>query len=101
MRIGIVAQVPGYRSHVLGSRNLDMALAGDLDGDGFVELLVPDQGLTNLGGIRRTAAGAEVAWTIPLGGRANTNIAAVTTAEGRLIIGIGRQDGVLRVWPSP
>ncbi len=97
----IVAQVPGYRSHVLGSRNLDMALAGDLDGDGFVELLVPDQGLTNLGVIRRTAEGAEVAWTIPLGGRANTNIAAVTTAEGRLIIGVGRQDGVLRVWPSP
>ena len=97
----IVARVPGYKSHVLGSRNLDMALAGDLDGDGFVELLVPDQGLTELGGIRRTAAGAEVAWTIPIGGLASTNIAAVTTTGGRMVIGIGRQDGVLRVWPSP
>ena len=32
----IVAQVPGYTSHIIGSRNLDMALAGDFDGDGVV-----------------------------------------------------------------
>lgn len=81
-------------------RNLDMALAGDLDGDGSVELLLPDQTLTKLGGIRRTAEGAEVNWTIPIGGRATTNIAAVTTADGSLIIGVGRQDDVLRIWPS-
>ena len=30
----IVARVPGYSSHEIGSRNLDRALAGDLDGDG-------------------------------------------------------------------
>ena len=97
----VVAQLPGYTSHVLGSRNLDMALAGDLDGDGFIELLLPSQGLTELAGIRRTSEGAEEAWTVPVGGRLNTNIAAVTTADGSLIIGVGRDDGVLRVWLSP
>ena len=33
----------GYSSHVIGSRNLDMALAADFDGDGKVELLVPSR----------------------------------------------------------
>ena len=48
----IVAQVPGYSSHEIGSRNLDRALAGDLDGDGRIELLVPDQAQESLGAIR-------------------------------------------------
>ena len=29
-----VAQLSGFTSHVVGTRNLDMALAGDFDGDG-------------------------------------------------------------------
>ena len=28
----LVAQLPGFSTHVMGSRNLDMALAGDMDG---------------------------------------------------------------------
>ena len=31
-RIEIVATVPGFTSHVIGSRNLDLALAADADG---------------------------------------------------------------------
>ena len=94
----LVAEVHGYSSHVLGSRNLDMALAGDLDDDGRVELLLPSQERIELGGIRRTATGAEVAWTIPLGGEISTNLAAVTLSDGSLAVGVGRKDGVLRLW---
>ena len=39
-KLELVASLPGnYSSHVNGSRNLDMASAGDFDGDGNVELL--------------------------------------------------------------
>jgi hypothetical protein len=97
-QLEIVAQVPGYTSHRIGSRNLDMALAGDIDGDGSVEVLLPNQERTELGAIRRTATGAEVAWTVPVGGRVVTNLAAVSLADGGLGVGLGREDGVLRVW---
>jgi hypothetical protein len=97
-RLEIVAQVPGFSSHVLGSRNLDMALAGDLDGDGQVELLVPNQIRANLGAIRRSDAGAEVAWSVPVGGTLITNLAGVTLPDGRLAVGAGHSRNGLRLW---
>ena len=50
----MVVNVPGFRSHKIKSRNLDMAVAGDFHGDGRVELLVPNQTLDEIGGIRLT-----------------------------------------------
>lgn len=94
----IVAQVPGYTSHVIGTRNLDLAVAGDFDGDGRVELLVPNQERTQLGGIRHTTDGAVAAWTVSVGGRVSSNLAGVTLADGRLAVGVGREDDVLRLW---
>jgi len=96
--LSLTAQVRGFSSHRIGSRNLDMGLAADLDGDGRVELLVPSQEGTELGAIRRTAGGAVVAWALPLGGRLSTNLAAVTLSDGSLAVGAGRSDGVLRLW---
>ena len=40
--LNLVAQHDGVTSHLVFSRNLDMALAGDLDGDGQPELVVFD-----------------------------------------------------------
>jgi hypothetical protein len=100
----IVARVGdvGFTSHALGSRNLDMAAAGDFDGDGRVELLVPDRAMESLVAVRRTADGAEVAWSVPVGGRLTTNIAAVTLPDGSMAVGVGWDDGTLRVWlPIP
>ncbi len=94
----IVAQVPGYSSHEIGSRNLDRALAGDLDGDGRIELLVPDQAQESLGAIRRTDEGAETAWSIPLDGKLSTNLVGVTFSDGVLALGVGLEEGVLRLW---
>ena len=96
--MNIVARFPGPTSHVNGSRNLDMTLAGDLDGDGRTELLVLSRGLTKLVGVRRTASGAEEAWSVEVGGRVSTNIAAVETAGGGMAIGVGRGNGFLRIW---
>jgi hypothetical protein len=95
----IVAEARGFTSHVIGSRNLDMGVAGDFDGDGRIELLLPNQARTELSAISRTDYGAEVLWTIPLDGKLSTNLAAVTTNDGQLIVGAGREDGTLRIWP--
>ena len=94
----IVGAKPGYSSHVIGTRNLDMALAGDFDGDGQPEVVLPNQGRTKLGGIQRVGTGAAVSWEVPLEGILATNLAAVTLPEGDLILGAGLEGALLRIW---
>ena len=94
----LVAQLPGYTSHVIGSRNLDMAAAGDFDGDGIVELLIPDQNLSSLALFQRTEEGVRIDWEIDLGARISTNLAAVTFVNGEIAVGIGIDNGVIRLW---
>jgi hypothetical protein len=99
--VDIVAGVPGYASHRIYSRNLDAALAGDLDGDGQTELLLPDASYGSLGGISRTPDapnGAETEWRLPVGGELSTNLASATGPRGRAVVAAGRSDGVLMVW---
>jgi hypothetical protein len=97
-QLQVVAQISGYTSHVIGTRNLDMAAGGDFDGDGKIELLLPNQARTTLAAIRRTETGAQEAWSIPLEARMNTNLGAVTLVDGRIAIGIGIDNGILRIW---
>lgn len=97
--LNIVATQTDYTSHRIYTRNMDTARAGDLDGDDRWELLVPNDTYTELGAIRRTQDGSEVAWTLPADGTIVTNLASATNSEGRAQIGAGRQDGVLRIWP--
>ncbi|MGD9092010.1 MAG: hypothetical protein PVF74_04125 [Anaerolineales bacterium] len=94
----LVAQIPGYTSHVMGSRNLDMALSGDFDGDRGVEVLLPAQERTELGAIIRTQDSARVDWHLPVGGTVTTNLAAISFLDGSIGLGVGRADGVLRLW---
>ncbi len=94
----VIADVSGYTSHMIGSRNLDMAAAGDFDGDGRVELLLPDYRFTTLATIRRTGDGAEVAWMAPTGARVTTNLATLQLPGEGVTVGVGREDGILRVW---
>lgn len=97
-RLDVVAQLPGYTSHVIGTNNLDMALAGDFNGDGRVELLLPTQDRTRLGGVQRTADGAAAVYEVSVGGEVVTNLAGVTLASGETAVGVGRDDNTLRIW---
>jgi len=81
-----------------GTRNLDMAAAGDFDGDGRLELLLPDQGRTRLGAVQRTATGSRIAWSVPVGGLVLTNLAAVSLEDGGLAVGAGHDGETLRLW---
>jgi hypothetical protein len=94
----IVADKGGYTSHVIGTRNLDMIAAGDFDGSGRITLMLPNQARTELGGIQHTAEGAIVAWTLPVDGTVVTNVAVTALVGDRLAVGVGREDGVLRIW---
>lgn len=94
----IAAEVPGYTSHRIYSRNLDSALAGDLDADGETELLMPNSSYTGLAALSRAPGGAEVEWRLPLGGELSTNLASAAGPDGRAVVATGRSDGVLRLW---
>jgi len=85
----VMAYIPGYSSHNLGSRNLDQTLSGDLDGDGLWEVVVPSQDGTSLSGLfyREGAMGA--AWTLDLEGKLTSNLAGATLTDGSLAWGAG------------
>jgi hypothetical protein len=91
-----VGTTSGYSSHAMGSRNLDGGLAGDLDGDGRIELLVPTADRRKLGAVRRTQDGAEGIWEVGLGGELTTNLGAVASG-GQVTIAAG-WDGAVRFW---
>lgn len=95
----IQTQLIGYTSHVIGSRNLDMAVAGDFDGDGQLEIILPSQDRQRIAGIRNSDTGAVVAWELELDGTLVTNLAGLNTPSG-LALAVGRDDGTLRVWSS-
>jgi hypothetical protein len=102
-RLERVARVDGYTSHIPNSRNVDMAVAGDFDGDGQVELVLPTQDLSQIAGLALTADNEIVErWSLPLDGTLMTNLSAVTLADGRLALaaGIRKADGsyILRIW---
>ena len=96
--LDIATQLDGYSSHLPGSRNLDMGLAGDFDFDGELELLLPTEDFTRLGAVERTSFGAEAEWYVSIGGRLSTNIAAVQQTDGGLLVGVGHEGEVLRIW---
>ncbi|MDX1512432.1 MAG: hypothetical protein R3174_01700 [Gammaproteobacteria bacterium] len=97
-RLEPAAKIQGFTSHVNGSRNLDLAAAGDFDGDGRVELLIPDGDLGALSGIRRTESGASVAWTVALPAPLSSNIGGIVLEGGQMVVAAGLADGTLRFW---
>ena len=97
-RLERVAEISGYTSHLIGTRNLDMFLSADLDADGKVELLLPSQDLTSLGLLQRTNNGAEVITDLPLDGRLSSNLAGISLPDGSLAIAAGTDSGSLYLW---
>lgn len=96
-RLELVASIEGYSSHSIGSRNLDMAVAFDVDGDGQVELVVPNEPKDELAVLARVGDTVEVVMTLPLGGVLATNLMAVEVA-GQVVLAAGTADGRLLIW---
>jgi hypothetical protein len=99
-RLLIQAELSGYSSHQIGSRNLDSALAVDFDGDGRMEVVVPDQSQTALAGIQWTNDELNVVWEVSIGGKISTNLVGVPLSDDRLALGVGHANEGLRIWLS-
>ncbi len=93
----LLASLPGFSTHGIGSRNLDMTLVGDLDGDEVPEVVVPGDQNQSLNGIGYRLEKAVLLWTIPLEGILTSNLAAVGLEDGSLILGAGVGNRLL-IW---
>jgi hypothetical protein len=82
-----------------------MTVAGDFDGDGQLELIMPIQlFMQQLGALSRQATAAQgvsTAWSLELVNKLTTNLAAVPLPGGGIALGAGRDDGVLLIWGAP
>lgn len=85
----------GYMSHVNGSRNLDQAVAGDFDGDGSVELVLPSRDQYTLIGLRRVGDSVEEVWQLSLGARLASNLVVIESEDGGLVLGAANEIGEL------
>ena len=89
--------IPNYPSHTIGSRNLDQTLAGDLDGDGYPEVVVPGSNGTTLNGLFYLEGALGQAWSVALGGKLTSNLAGLSLPDGSLALGAGVGEAIL-IW---
>lgn len=97
-RLKRIAMADGYRSHQLGSPNLDMALLADVDGDGQLDVVVPTQDMTSLAVLTRSGDGFTNILDLPLDAQLATNVAANADEGGWLQLAVGTADGRLRIF---
>jgi hypothetical protein len=97
-RLILQAEQEDVSSHQIGSRNLDMALTGDFNGDLRLEILIPNTSYKVLRAYQRDSAGVQLVWEIPLGERLSTNLAGISFEDGGLGFGYGLENGVLHLW---
>ena len=72
----VVAQAPGFGSHVAGSRNQDQALLADLDGNGRPEVVLPRQSRVALAALELEGSRWVERWSVTLRGPIESNLAA-------------------------
>lgn len=97
-RLEVVALLEDFTSHEIGSRNLDKALAGDFNGDGFAELVLPNLSFDRLAYIQYVNGSASLLFEDLLEAKLLTNLSGVTLEDGTMMLGAGLEGGVLRVW---
>jgi hypothetical protein len=94
----LVATRSGITSHTIRSRNLDLAVIVDADGDGVEELVAPTGDLRALVGVSFTEDGAGEAWRQPLPAPLATNLHVATDGDRAWLVA-GLADGRILVWP--
>ncbi|MEM8923124.1 MAG: hypothetical protein AAGD35_06450 [Actinomycetota bacterium] len=99
-----VASRSGFTSHVIGSRNLDLGIVVDADGDRRLDVVVPTDDRRGIGVLTRTDETVEEVAVLELPGRLSTNIGVSAPGDGGddagVTVAVGTDDGVLRLWPA-
>ncbi len=99
-----VAAIEQYSTHTIGSRNLDLGIVADGDGDDALDVVLPTQDLRSLAVVSRTdddPSGAIEVGRVALGDRLTTNVAASAFGTDIVSFAVGTADGRLLVWPDP
>ena len=76
-KLRLTAEISGFTSHAIASRNLDQALMHDMNNDGVPELIVQSQDKKFLHGLQRTLTGVVSVWSVPLDAPIQSNIASI------------------------
>ncbi|MEM9521293.1 MAG: hypothetical protein AAGA37_18430 [Actinomycetota bacterium] len=95
-----VAARDGFTSHVLGSRNLDLAIVADADSDGLLEVVAPTSDRRGLSAIARTVDGTTIEFTVELDAPLSSNVGAVDHPDGGATYAVGTSSGMVRFWVS-
>jgi len=91
------ATADGFATHTYGSRNIDGAVAADIDDDGGVEVLLPTSDRRRLASVARTGHGTSVRWTWELGDELRSNLTGVRLEDGGVAVGAATAEEIL-VW---
>jgi hypothetical protein len=84
----------GFSTHAMGSTVLGMSAMLDIDGDGAEDILVPDQGRTDLKAISYAGGAFRILWSVPNDARIVTSIVtAALDGHGGTDILYGLADG--------
>jgi len=100
----LVAAASGYSTHVIGSRNLDLGIVTDADGDGRLDVLLPSQERDALAVVTRDDGaenGLREIARVALGSVLTTNVSAVPHGDNGIAYAVGTDDGRVVVWPGP
>lgn len=84
-RLVAEAEVPGFSTHVIGSRELALGLLKDLDGDGIQDILLPDQTRRDLVALSYKGGQLRQLWRVRLPSTVATNL--VIDGE-RVLVGL-------------
>jgi hypothetical protein len=100
----LVASASGYSTHSIGSRNLDLGIVTDADGDGRLDVLLPNEEQNTLAVVTRddgAEGGAREIVRIALGAAITSNVSALRERDDGVAYAVGVADGRIRVWPGP
>ncbi len=121
-KLARVATRTGFTSHRIGSRNLDLGVVIDGDGDGRLDVVVPTDARDELGVLTRvdqasseTGAAVDIVASVALPGRLTTNIGIAPAPapapdqdadgdggpEPGLVVAVGTDEEVVRFWLPP
>jgi len=101
-RLERVATADGYSTHVIGSRNLDLGIVTDADGDGTPDVLLPHQDREVLAIVTRddrSPTGTREVTRLRLSDKPSSNVSA--TGDPRISSAVATADGRVTVWAAP
>jgi len=90
------AATDGYTSHIINSRNLDMATAGDFNGDGQLEIVLPNQQRDRLVGLQIEGDQFIEVWSFDLEGQVISNVFAIDSQA----LAVGTTSDLWYLWVS-